>query len=683
MSSETIAPIRRLLIANRGEIARRIIRTAHDMGISTAAVYADGDAGAPFVSEADTAIALNGQTSAETYLDIGKMLDACRRTGADAVHPGYGFLSENAAFAQAVTDAGIRWVGPSPEAIAQMGDKLSAKRVIQEANVPTLPAIELEPGADFQAAAEQIGYPVLVKASAGGGGRGMRVVEMPKDLEAAIAGARQEAGAAFGDDTLFLERWLTAARHVEIQMLGDKHGNIVHLFERECSIQRRHQKIIEEAPSPAVDPELRARMGEAAVSAAHRIGYSSAGTVEFLLDGREFWFLEVNTRLQVEHPVTEEITGLDLVREQLRIAEGETLGYGQDDIAIDGHAIEARIYAENPVNDFLPSPGTVEVWRPAVGLARFDSGVESGSEVSVAFDPMIAKVVVHAPTRREAAARLARALEQTSLQGLRHNRDFLAATLREPAFLAGDTTTDFIERINPPRTRLLSGETLADAAIAAAIAAQALRRASAKVQRGFPSGWRNSVMPPERTTFKHGDDEIAVRYRCRRDGTFHMTIGEDPERAVAVFAAGTGVGASSGCGASSRCVDVEIDGRRVQLAVVPKGDRWLIHGTDFDVELEELPRLPVPGLLEIKGGLTAPMPGNVLATHVREGDAVREGELLLVLEAMKMQHRITAPFDGVVKELHVVEGEQVDNGALLVLLAEASEEEDAENAEGE
>ena len=656
----TIKPIRRLLVANRGEIARRVIRSAHEMGISTAAIYADGDVGAPFVRDADTAIALNGTTSAQTYLSIDKVLDACRRVGADAVHPGYGFLSENAAFAKAVVDAGMRWVGPSPEAIEQMGDKLAAKRVIMEAEVPTLPAIELKAGEDFQAAAQQIGYPVLVKASAGGGGRGMRVVESPDELDAAITGARREAGAAFGDDTLFLERWITAARHVEIQILGDTHGNVVHLFERECSIQRRHQKIIEEAPSPAVDPELRAEMGAAAVSAAKRIGYASAGTVEFLLDGNQFWFLEVNTRLQVEHPVTEEITGLDLVREQLRIAEGEELGYGQDDLAIDGHAIEARLYAEDPTRNFLPSPGAIEVWRPAPGgLARFDSGVESGSEVSVEFDPMIAKVIAHAPTRREAAAKLARALEQTALQGLRHNRDFLVATLREPAFLAGDTTTDFIERIDPPRRRELDAQSLSDAVIAATMAAQAAHRANAKVLAAFRSGWRNSMMPPERTNFRHGDDEIAVSYRSQRDGTFQVTLDEDEPRTVAVF------------GVEGGQVDLEIDGRRLQLAIAGPEDRWLIHGTDFDVDLTELPRLPLPGLLEIKGGLTAPMPGNVLATHVQQGEEVREGQLLLILEAMKMQHRIVAPFDGSVKELHVGEGDQVDNGALLVMLEEA------------
>ena len=682
MSEPVIQPVRRLLIANRGEIARRIIRTAHELGVGTVAVYADGDANAPFVTEADTAIALNGRTSSETYLDVAKVLAACERAGADAVHPGYGFLSENTGFADAVVKAGMRWVGPSSTAIAAMGDKLSAKRIIQEANVPTLPAIELKPGEDVAAAAAEIGYPVLVKASAGGGGRGMRVVESRAELDEAVAGARREAGAAFGDDTLFLERWVTSARHVEIQILGDSHGNIVHLFERECSIQRRHQKIIEEAPSPVVDEALRARMGEAAVSAARQIGYSSAGTVEFLLDGDHFWFLEVNTRLQVEHPVTEEIVvrsrtsmgqqlhdRLDLVREQLRIAEGEELGYAQADLAIDGHAIEARLYAEDPARDFLPAPGTVVAWSPADGDIRYDSGVESGSVVSQEFDPMIAKVIAHAPTRREAAAKLARALERTRLQGLRNNRDFLVETLRHPAFLAGDTTTDFIDRVGPARTRQLAGEDLADAITGAAMYAQAKRRAFAKTLNGFPSGWRNSRMPPERTTYRLGGDDIAIEYRSLREhsptpaggGLFEMRIGE-LDRQVAVHRAEQGV------------IDFEVDGRRVRMQVAERDGQWLVHGPAGDAEIEELPRLPVPGALDAKGGLTAPMPGNVLATHVHVGDDVRAGQLLLVLEAMKMQHRITAPFDGSVSELHVAEGDQVDNGALLVMLEEAAEE---------
>ena len=655
MADVAIKPIRRLLIANRGEIARRIIRTAHDMGMATVAVYADSDANAPFVREADTAIALAGSGATDTYLNIGKVTAAAKRCGADAVHPGYGFLSESAEFAAAVEAAGIRWVGPSVTALGAMGDKLAAKRLMREADVPTLPAVALSADADLAAAADGIGYPVLVKAAAGGGGRGMRIVREPAALAEAVASARREAAASFGDDTVFLERWLPAPRHVEIQILGDLHGNLVHLFERECSIQRRHQKIIEEAPSPAVDADLRAAMGAAAVAAAQRIGYASAGTVEFLVDDGKFWFLEVNARLQVEHPITEEITGLDLVREQLRIAEGEPLGYGQEDLSFSGHAIEARLYAEDPANDFLPTGGRVLAWAPASG-ARFDSGIEAGSDVGIEFDPMIAKVIVKAPTRREAAGRLARVLEKTRLQGVTNNRDFLVATLRAPAFLDGDTMTDFIDRVAPPRTREPAPGDLADAAIATALHAQWQRRRQARVQHGIASGWRNSIMPPQSTTFRRGETELNVRYQAQRDGTFQATL-DDTARTVAIFAQ------------DATGIDLEIDGRRVQATVTASANgAWLVHGPFGDIELLELPRFPSAGRAEVSGGLKAPMPGNVTAVHVAAGDAVAQDQLLLVLEAMKMEHRITAPAAGTVTELLVGDGDQVDNGALLIVL---------------
>lgn len=653
MADVTIRPIRRLLVANRGEIARRVFRTANEMGMSTCAVYADGDANAPFVAEADVAISLEGTTSAETYLDIEKILSACERAGADAVHPGYGFLSENADFAAAVQRQGLTWVGPPVATIAQMGDKLSAKQAMAAANVPTLPARELGPDDDVVAAAQAIGYPVLVKASAGGGGRGMRVVEEPSKLEAAVAGARREAGSAFGDDTVFLERWLTSSRHVEIQILGDEHGNLVHLFERECSIQRRHQKIIEEAPSPAVSPALRERMGDAALAAARVLGYSSAGTVEFLVDGDDFWFLEVNTRLQVEHPVTEEITGLDLVREQLRIAEGEVLGYDQASLEISGHAIEARLYAEDPTKNFLPSPGVVRLWEPGPG-ARFDSGVESGSEVSMNFDPMIAKVIVHAPTRREAAARLARALEATRLQGITNNRDFLVGTLRSSAFIAGDTTTDFIERISPPRRREPSTEERAHAAVAAALHAQAVRRAKVTVLPFLTSGWRNSHMPPERVTFEDREGELVVEYRRQREGHFDFTVNGVVYRASLSETVGS-------------ALDIIIDGCRSTFTVDSVGERRYVHGPNGEVQLVALPRFPAPDAADFKGGLFAPMPGKVIATNVTVGERVKEGQLLVILEAMKMEHRITAPVAGVIKDLTVAEGDQVDNGQPLVV----------------
>ncbi len=656
--AHVITPITRLLIANRGEIARRIMRTAHDMGISTVAIYADSDANAPFVNEADSAVALNGRTTAETYLDVGKVLDACRRSGADAIHPGYGFLSENEAFAQAVIDAGIKWLGPTPKVIGLMGDKLSAKRLMDEAGVPTLPGVEIEADTDIVAAAAKIGYPVLVKASAGGGGRGMRVVENEAGLVAAVEGAKREAGSSFGDDTVFLEKWLATSRHVEIQILGDSHGNLVHCYERECSIQRRHQKIIEEAPSPAVDDALRSRMGDAAIAAAKKLGYSSAGTVEFLLSGDDFYFLEVNARLQVEHPITEEIIGKDLVREQIRVAEGETLSFTQEDISINGHAIEARLYAEDPAKGFLPAPGPVLAWTPStIGKARFDSGVETGSEISTQFDPMIAKVIVHAPTRREAVSRLARVLETTEIQGLKTNRDFLVTTLRTPEYLAGDTTTDFIERVKPALTREVSRQELVEAAIATTIEGQARRRAAAKVLGTMSSGWRNSTMPMERISYKFGKkDEVEVTYKRQRSGTFAVHVDEQTMH-VTCYASGEGN------------VDLDLDGRRLHFNVSPHADDWLIHSNHGDLCLTELPRYPSTDSDESGGGLTAPMPGSVLETQVAAGAKVAKGDLLVILEAMKMEHRITAPRDGVVESVHVNVGEQVENAQLLVTLA--------------
>ena len=657
----TVHPIRRLLIANRGEIARRIQRTARDMGIECVAVYADGDAAAPFVREADIAIALSGNHPGDTYLDADKLIDACRRMDADAVHPGYGFLSENAAFANRVVGAGMRWIGPSGDAIAAVGDKLAAKALMAELGVPTLPALEVDEQTDLAAAAGETGFPLLVKAAAGGGGRGMRIVHRGEELAEAVASAKRESLAAFGDDTVFLERWLTKPRHVEVQILGDNHGNLVHLFERECSIQRRHQKIIEEAPSPAVDAPLRARMGEAALTVAKRIGYTSAGTVEFLLDGDEFWFLEVNTRLQVEHPVTEAITGLDLVREQIRIAEDEPLGYAQDDLSITGHAIEARLYAEDPANGFLPAGGSVFAWRPdRAAAARFDSGIESGSSINVDFDAMIAKVIVAAPTRREAARRLARTLERTRLQGVVNNRDFLVATLREPAFLSGDTTTDFIDRANPDRRRALTTTEQHDALIAATVFGQAQRRAETKTLGNVPSGWRNSLMPPQAARFRIGPAEYGIVYRSRRNGAFDVSIGES-SYLVTVR------------GEDADGVDIEVDGRRFRAAVGHSGDQWLIHGPSGDVELAELPRFPTGAAAAVAGGLAAPMPGNVTSVQVAQGDRVSRGQLLLTLEAMKMEHRITAERSGTVSRILVQAGDQVDNGALLAVLEDDAE----------
>ena len=730
MTDSELRPIRRLLVANRGEIARRVFRTAHSMGISTVAVYADGDAEAPFVTDADLSVPLGGRTATDSYLSIDKVIAAATASAADAVHPGYGFLSENADFAQAVIDAGLVWVGPAPAAIAAMGDKLAAKESMISAGVPTLPSVPVADsmsGDDLAAAGTDVGYPLLVKASAGGGGKGMRIVDSADTLADAVAAARREAAGAFGDDTVFLERYLPAPRHVEIQVLGDTHGNLVHCFERECSIQRRHQKVIEEAPSPAVTPALRDRMGAAAVAAVRTIGYHSAGTVEFLLEGSgddaEFWFLEVNTRLQVEHPVTEEITGLDLVREQIRIAAGEPLGYGQDDLTIRGHATEARLYAEDPASGFLPATGTVELWAPARDpQARFDSGIEVGSVVGTEFDPMLAKVVMAAPTRTEAALGLASALDRTRLGGVVTNRDFLSAVLRSDEFLAGDTTTDFIERTglasdSPP----YRGQFLHAAASAVALVSQARNRSRATALSFMSSGYRNSVMPDEVLPLtaldpSAGDVDVSVTYRRQRDGSYRLRVA--PLRADAPYAppddsetppdddgsrdsddgdlpeasefvvrphsiqihaiaddhirtdAGGGVTDAPPAEEFDAELDVETGSMRGTWQVSRRGHNWYVTGPlTGSATLRERSRFPDPDAEAVEGGLVAPMPGKVLMVDVQPGDRVAAGQVLVVMEAMKMEHQITAPADGEVSEVRAAVGDQVDNGELLVVIA--------------
>ncbi|HEX3462206.1 MAG TPA: biotin carboxylase N-terminal domain-containing protein, partial [Acidimicrobiales bacterium] len=518
----TPTPIRTLLVANRGEIARRIMRSARAMGITTVAVYSDADDDSPHVAEADLAVRLPGVSPADTYLRVDLILDAASRCSADAVHPGYGFLSESGTAARAVTGAGLTWVGPSADAIDAMGSKVLSKQMMREAGVPTLPSITV---VDEQLPApgdvEALGWPLLVKASAGGGGRGMRVVPGPDDLAEALTGARREALSAFGDGTVFLERYVIDPRHIEVQVLADAHGNTVALFERECSIQRRHQKIIEEAPSPVVTPALRARLSQAALNAARAVDYVNAGSVEFVLDAEgDPYFLEMNTRLQVEHPVTEAVTGLDLVRLQLLIAGGEPLP-AEVHAAVEagpvGHAIEARLYAEDPGSGWMPSTGTLhrfEIPTARPGL-RVDSGVETGSVVSPHYDPMLAKVIVHAPTRDEATSALATALADAQIHGVTTNRDLLVRILRHPSFRSGDTDTGFLDRYDLTGLRSDQAATHRHA-LAAALAAQARRRKEARVQPTIPSGFRNSPSVLQTTTFDSHLGPVAVGYRFDR-----------------------------------------------------------------------------------------------------------------------------------------------------------------------
>ena len=638
-----------LLIANRGEIARRVIRGAHAMGIRCVAVYVEADADAPNVAEADEALRLS-----ESYLDGKGILEAARASDAGAIHPGYGYLSENAAFARDVAAAGIGWVGPSPEAIERMGDKITAKALAAEAGVPILP------GSEELAGAEDVGFPLLVKASAGGGGKGMRVVESAAALDEAVAAARREAASSFGDDRIFLERYVCRARHIEIQILGDAHGNLVHLGERECSLQRRHQKIIEESPSSRVDAAMRDAMGDAALRLARALDYQSAGTVEFLLDDDtgEFFFLEVNTRLQVEHPVTECVTGIDLVREQLRIAAGEALGYGQADVSWEGSAIEARLYAEDPSNEFLPATGTLVAYEPAHSPSlRWDSGVVEGCVVGTDFDPMLAKVIAHAPTRSEAAGRLALGLERSHLGGVVTNRDFLVATLRTPEFLAGETTTDFIERVEPPRTLPLSEEQRERAARVAALWLQGAHRADAEVWQDIPSGWLSARLPDQRVVLHDGPIALRVAYRRQRGGHFRFSDGSRAR----IYAWSPGG------------IDVEIAGRRCRARVSRAGDDLYVHGPWGDLHFAIEPRFRLPGTGEEQGGFVASMPGKVIDLRVQVGAAVEAGQTLIVLEAMKMEHPMRAAEDGRVTEVRVSQGEQVESGTVLLVVEPTGE----------
>jgi propionyl-CoA carboxylase alpha chain len=653
--------IRKLVIANRGEIARRVQRTCRAMGVATVAVYADPDADAAFVAEADEAVALGGATAAESYLRGEAIIEAAERTGADAVHPGYGFLAENADFARACRKHGLVFVGPPPEAIAAMGDKLEAKQLAAAAGVPVLPGVEVTggDGEALRAAADRVGWPVLVKAALGGGGVGMRVVREPAELAAAVAATRRLAGAAFASEAVFVERYLDRSRHVEVQILGDAHGRVVHLFERECSIQRRHQKLVEECPSSVVDDQLRARLAAAAVALGEAIGYVGAGTVEFLLTPeREFLFLEVNTRLQVEHPVTEAVTGLDLVRLQLLLAAGEPLPDEAVRATVSGHAVEARLYAEDPRRGFLPAAGRLHRFRveDRPGL-RVDAGVADGSVVGVHYDPLLAKVVAHAPTRAEAAGLLAAALAGARLHGLVSNRDLLVRVLRHPDFLAGETDTQFLER--HPVAELAAP--LADAAAerlsaaAAALAAQAARRAAAPVLAGVPSGWRNNPSQPQRVAFDGAHGQVEVAYRFGRGG-LDLELDGGPVAGVRLWA----------CQAD--LVDLEAAGVRRRYQVHRVGTEHFVDSVLGPVALRERPRFGQAQAARAHGSLTAPLPGIVRQVAAAPGERVEAGAVLVVVEAMKTEHRVAAPHAGRVREVLVAEGEQVDAGMVLAVV---------------
>ena len=643
--------ITKLLVANRAEIASRVFRTCRRLGIETVAIHSDADAGLPYVAEADTAVRLPGNTPGETYLRADLVIEAARKAGADAIHPGYGFLSENADFAQAVVDAGLTWVGPAPSSITSMGSKIGAKDLMKAAGVPILEAPESPTEADL---------PLLVKASAGGGGRGMRIVRALADLEGEIGKAREEAASAFGDGTVFVEPYVERGRHVEVQVVGDGVGDVLVLGERDCSIQRRHQKVVEEAPAPALPQATREALHEAARAAAAAIDYRGAGTVEFLYDedADRFFFLEMNTRLQVEHPVTELVHGVDLVEMQLAVAEGRGLeARSARTSTTDGHAIEVRLYAEDPAADYQPQSGVLTTFEvPDEPGVRVDGGFVSGSEVSTFYDAMLAKVMVHAPTREQACRQLAGVLRRTRIHGLVTNRDQLVAILTDPDFVAGRVSTAFLTEWAPP-TR----DTDSDAPLAAAIAIAETQRLARTVQARIPVAFRNVPSQPQRTEFEapgSTDDVLAVEWWGGRDGY-------SAEDVVVRVSTGSTDGVSvtierDGVATTYACSVAGLPGRETVDVDAPSGYRRLVR----------VPRFLDPSEQVASGSLLAPMPGSVVKVLVGQGQQVALGDPVLVLEAMKMQHTVSAPTDGVVSRLEVAPGTQVAAGEVMAVVEE-------------
>ncbi|MEX0285975.1 MAG: biotin carboxylase N-terminal domain-containing protein [Paracoccaceae bacterium] len=651
-----------LLVANRGEIAARVIRTAKGLGLRTVAIYSEADVNAPHVALADEAVLIGLGPVGESYLSAERVLAAANQTGAGAIHPGYGFLSENAEFAEAVEAAGIVWVGPPPSAIRAMGLKAEAKRLMIAAGVPCVPGYEEADQSDARliAAAEEVGFPVMVKASAGGGGRGMRLVHTGAELPEALTLARSEAENAFGSGDLIIEKAILRPRHVEIQVFADDHGNVIHLGERDCSVQRRHQKVVEEAPCPVMTDDLRDRMGAAAVEAARAVDYRGAGTVEFLLDeGGGFYFLEMNTRLQVEHPVTEMVTGLDLVALQIAVARGEALPLSQQDVELNGHAIEVRLYAEDPSIDYLPATGPVTLWQPADGPGvRVDAGVSSGQEVSPFYDPMLAKIIAHGPSRAVALARLRQAVAQSVLLGTVTNAAFLEDVLGQDVFADGNATTAFLDEVYPDGFPA-AAPTAVEVALAAALMMEEERNA-AQGRAGFIAPdmlhWSSAALLPRTLNLMVGDQ------------TMDVSIGAVP--------GGWSVTVDGGALDVS---DMQIDGANMRTRIAGQTVQSTFANTGNDLHLAiGARRLSFRRLRagrsaddEAAGGrIAAPMPGLVLEMKVAAGDSVTKGQTLAILEAMKMQHQITAGIDGTVEAVHVSAGQQLATGDVMIEIGE-------------
>ena len=637
--------INSILIANRGEIACRIIRTANEMGIKTIAVYEEADSNATFVSMSDVAIKLkNG------YLDADEIVDAAKKTGADAIHPGYGFLSENSIFARKVIRNNIIWIGPTPHVIKVMGDKIKAKELAIKAKVPTLEKAESIKDS------KQLGFPLLIKAAAGGGGKGMRIVNNKNELKDAVAAAKREAKTGFDDERVFIEKYIKKSRHIEIQILGDQHGNVIHLGERECSIQRRHQKIIEESPSPKLDDELREQIGNAAVKLAKKIKYQSAGTVEFILDENtnEFWFLEVNTRLQVEHPVTEEVTGVDLVRAQINIAKNEYLELKQKDVEFNGHAVEVRLYAENPNNDFLPETGKIVCYEPYKNKSiRWDSGVQKGYEVGTNFDPMLSKVISWAPNRTDACLQLATALEKSCIGGVKTNKDFLVECIRHPEFLAGNATSDFIEIQSPNRKKVLNDHDKNNLMIAGALWISQTNIKNKNKLRFIKHSWTNGRLPHQNISFQFENEIHQIKYSYINKESISIL-----EKNVEIISF------------DNEMLECVIDGIRSQYQIYRDEDRLFVFDSFNDIQLKVLPRFVDPSTSSIEGGLLAPMPGKISEVLIKKDQKVKAGQSLMIIEAMKMEQTIKSPNAGKISKIMVKKGQQVENGESLLVIDE-------------
>jgi acetyl-CoA carboxylase biotin carboxylase subunit len=647
----------KLLVANRGEIAIRIFKTCREMGIATVAVFSDADENSLFVKYADEAVRIGGKQPAESYLVIDKIIDAAKKTGANAIHPGYGFLSEKEHFAQRCIDENIIWVGPNPNAIEKMGSKIGAKTIMQANHVPTIPGYQGEDQSEqtIKEKAIEIGFPVLLKASAGGGGKGMRIVRAEQELDKAINEAKSEAKSGFGDDTLLIEKYFDTSRHIEFQIFGDKHGNALHLFERECSIQRRYQKVVEESPSPFIHEATRQKMGEAAILACKAIQYDNAGTVEFIVaPDQSFYFLEVNTRLQVEHPVTEEVTGLDLVRLQIEVAEGNAIPFKQEDIKQNGHAIEVRLYAEDPANHFLPVSGKIIDWIPSnrEGL-RYDTGIESGSEISTFYDPMIAKIVAKGNNRTEAISRLSLALKETICTGFTTNKNFLTAILEHQDFKNGNFDTHFLDKVFKYEGEQYTQAVLDNLTCALQHIRFLERQAERNIAKGVPAGWRNNFYQAQQEKYAYQGFEFLVEY-INKNNTLEISFAD--KKFISMYVSNV-----------QNEVTLEIDGIRRKYYYSKIENKYFVASAQLgQIVLTVVDRYPNAVEETVKGGYAAPMPGEVIVVLVQNGDKVKAGDALLKMISMKMENTIEAHEDGEIEEVYVIDKQFVEAGTLLL-----------------